>query len=201
MRVTILHSWGRANSANRAHLAHVGRGYNQPGIVGAWWGGIAYETKKKRMTITVAPEPFDSADARRLIGALDAHLASRYPPEQRFGPNLKPAQIAPGFGTFVVARVDGRAVACGAVRLLDPTTVEVKRMYVEPEMRGRGVAKEILAQLEGAGRQLGAHRAVLETGVYQDEAIGLYRRAGYREVDCWGDYTTSPTSVCYEKTI
>jgi putative acetyltransferase len=154
-----------------------------------------------RMKVTIAAEPFDSADARRLIGALDAHLASRYTPEQRFGPNLKPAQIAPGLGTFVVARMDGRAVGCGAVRLLDPTTVEVKRMYVEPETRGRGVAQEILAHLEQAGRELGARRAVLETGIYQDEAIGLYRRAGYTEVACWGEYTTSPTSVCYEKSI
>ena len=153
------------------------------------------------MKVTIAAEPFDSADARRLIDALDAHLASRYTAEQRFGPNLKPAQIAPGLGTFVVARADGRAVGCGAVRLLDPTTVEVKRMYVEPEMRGRGVAKVILAYLEAAGRELRAERAVLETGIYQDEAIGLYRRAGYTEVACWGEYTTSPTSVCYEKAI
>src|SRR5258708_35080074 len=133
--------------------------------------------------ITVAPEQFDSPDAGRLIQALDAHLASRYTAEQRFGPNLKPAQVAPGLGTFVMARLDGRPVGCGAVRLLDPTTVEVKRMFVEPEMRGRGVAKQILAHLEGAGRELGARRAVLETGGDQDEAIGLYRRAGYREVD------------------
>jgi putative acetyltransferase len=153
------------------------------------------------MRITIVPAPFDSADARRLIDALDAHLSSRYIPEQRFGPNLKPAQLAPGLGTFVVARVDGRAVGCGAVRLLDPTTVEVKRMYVEPEMRGRGVAKEILSHLEGAARELGARRSVLETGIYQDEAIGLYRRAGYREVDCWGDYAGVPTSVCFEKAI
>jgi putative acetyltransferase len=151
--------------------------------------------------ITIAPEPFDSADARRLVEALDAHLASRYPPEQRFGPNLKPAQIAPGLGTFVVARADGGAVGCGAVRLLDQTTVEVKRMYVDPEMRGRGVAKAILAHLEAAGRELGARHAVLETGIHQDEAIGLYRRAGYTEVACWGEYSTSPTSVCYEKAL
>jgi len=153
------------------------------------------------MKVTIAAEPFDSADARRLIEALDAHLASRYTPEQRFGPNLKPAQLAPGLGTFVVARVDGHAVGCGAVRLLDPTTVEVKRMYVEPELRGQGVAKDVLAYLESAGRELGARRAVLETGIYQDEAIGLYRRAGYTEVDCWGEYTTSPTSVCCGKAI
>ncbi len=153
------------------------------------------------MKITIAAEPFDSADARRLVAALDAHLASRYEPEQRFGPNLKPTQLASGLGTFLVARVDGRAVGCGAVRLLDPATVEVKRMYVEPEQRGQGVAKEILKHLEDAGRELGAKRSVLETGVFQDEAIGLYLWAGYTQVDCWGEYRSSPTSVCYEKTI
>jgi GNAT superfamily N-acetyltransferase len=153
------------------------------------------------MRITIAAEPFDSADALRLVSALDAHLASRYAPEQRFGPNLKPQQLASGVGTFLVARVDGRAVGCGAVRLLDSATVEVKRMYVEPELRGQGVAKEILKHLEEAGRELGAKRSVLETGVYQDEAIGLYRWAGYSQVDCWGEYLSSPTSACFEKTI
>ena len=153
------------------------------------------------MKATIQAEPFDSPDARRLIAALDAHLAGRYLPEQRFGPNLKPEQLAQGLGTFVVARVDGRAVGCGAVRLLDEGTVEVKRMYVDPELRGQGVAKEILARLEATGRELGARRSVLETGVYQDEAIGLYRRAGYSQVDCWGEYAASPTSVCFEKKI
>src|SRR5260370_5527391 len=136
------------------------------------------------MKITIAAEAFDSADARRLVAALDAHLASRYEPENGFGPNLKPTQLASGLGTFLVARVDGRAVGCGAVRLLDPATVEIKRMYVEPEQRGQGVAKEILKHLEDAGRELGAKRSVLETGVFQDEAIGLYRRAGDNQLPC-----------------
>jgi putative acetyltransferase len=74
-------------------------------------------------------------------------------------------------------------------------------MYVEPQLRGQGVAKEILTQLEAAARELGATRSVLETGIYQDEAIGLYRRAGYSQVDCWGEYASSPTSVCFEKSI
>jgi GNAT superfamily N-acetyltransferase len=153
------------------------------------------------MQITVATEPFDSDDARRLITELDEHLASRYPPEQRFGPNLKPEQIAAGLGTFVIARLDERAVGCGALRKLDLTTAEVKRMYVEPEMRGHGVAKRVLEHLEVVGRDLGVERLVLETGIYQAEAIGLYHKAGFAPVRCWGEYAESVTSVCFEKKI
>lgn len=153
------------------------------------------------MRLAIAVEPFDSPDSRRLIAALDAHMSTRYPPEQRFGPNLKADQLAPGLGSFVVARLDGQAVGCGAIRLLDPTTVEVKRMYVEPEVRGRGIAKKVLEHLVAAARELGAERAVLETGIYQDEAIALYRWAGFTEVECWGEYAGVPTSVCYEKAI
>jgi putative acetyltransferase len=153
------------------------------------------------MEITIAAEPFDSADARRLIEALDEHLAGRYPPEQRFGPNLKAEHLAPGLGTFVIARSGGVAVGCGAVRRLDQTTVEVKRMYVDPGVRGRGVAKEIVQRLEAEARAMGASRLVLETGIYQEEAIGLYRRFGYSEIDCFGEYAGVPTSICFAKAI
>lgn len=153
------------------------------------------------MTITIATEPFDSPDASRLVAALDAHLASRYSPDQRFGPNLRPEHLQPGLGTFVIARADGVAVGCGAVRRLDETTCEVKRMYVEPELRGRGVGKTILDDLQAAARALGAQRLVLETGIYQDEAIALYRGAGFTQIECFGEYAHVPTSVCMEKRI
>lgn len=153
------------------------------------------------MKVTVAAEPFDSADAQRLIAALEAHLASRYSADQRFGPNLKPQQIAPGFGTFVVARAEGRAVGCGALRRLDETSAEVKRMYVEPELRGQGIAKEIVDHLEAAARVMGTRCLVLETGIYQAEAIGLYRRLGFNPVRCWGEYEGVLTSVCFEKSL
>jgi GNAT superfamily N-acetyltransferase len=149
--------------------------------------------------LTVAAEPFDSDDARRLIAALDAGLGELYPPEQRFGPNLKAQHLAGGHGTFLVARDDGRAVGCGAIRLLDATTAEAKRMYVEPDQRGKGVGRAVLAGLEAAARQLGVLRLVLETGIYQDAALVFYRRAGFTQIDCWGEYASSPTSLCFEK--
>lgn len=153
------------------------------------------------MEISVAAEPFDSVDARRLVAALDEHLSTRYTPDDRFGPNLKPEHLAAGAGTFLVARAGGEAVGCGALRRLDETTAEVKRMYVEPAVRGRGVATAVLERLESAARELGVHRLVLETGIYQAEAVGLYRRAGFRPVRCWGEYAGSLTSVCFEKEI
>ena len=153
------------------------------------------------MDITVAPEPFDSVDARRLVAALDARLSNLYRPDERFGPNLKPQHLAPGVGTFLVARAGGEAVGCGALRRLDATTAELKRRYVEPAARGRGVATAVLERRESAARQLGVHRLVLETGVYQAEAIALYRRAGFRPVGCWGECACTLTSDCFEKEI
>jgi putative acetyltransferase len=134
-----------------------------------------------------------------LIAELDAGLAVLYPPEQRFGPNLKPEHVQSGRGTFVVARDRTRAVGCGALRLLDASTAEVKRMFVEPDRRGMGVGWAVLANLEASAREMGVERLVLETGVHQEAAIALYIRAGFTAVDCWGEYATSPTSICYEK--
>jgi putative acetyltransferase len=153
------------------------------------------------VNVAITAEPFDSADARRLVGALDAELSLLYAPEQRFGPNLKPQHLSPGQGTFLVARTAGKAIGCGALRRLDADSGEVKRMYVEPGMRGRGVAKQILVSLEAAAVELRLGRLVLETGIHQLEAIALYRGAGFHAVTCWGEYAGTPTSVCFEKAI
>ena len=153
------------------------------------------------MTPAIAAEPIDSPDARALIAALDAHLSERYPPEQRFGPNIRAEQTEAGRGVFLVARVEDRPVGCGAIRLLGEGDAEVKRMWVDPAVRGRGVARAVLTRLEDTARELGAIRLVLETGIYQAEAIGLYRSAGFETVECWGEYATSPSSLCMAKLI
>jgi len=151
--------------------------------------------------VSIRAEPFDSPEAQRLILALDAGLAERYTPDQRFGPTLKPEQVTEGRGRFVIARDRGRAVGCGAIRVLDSSTAEIKRMYVDPAMRGKGIGRLVLGHLEAAARQLGVTRLVLETGVYQDAAIRLYRREGFHELDCWGEYAASRTSVCFQKRL
>jgi GNAT superfamily N-acetyltransferase len=152
-------------------------------------------------SLTVSVEALESDDARRLIAALDDGLAELYPPEQRFGPNLKAHHLEGGRGTFLIARNDGRAIGCGAIRLLDPMTAEAKRMYVEPDQRGKGVGRAVLAGLEAAAKQLGVRRLVLETGIYQEAALSFYRRAGFTQVECWGEYAASPTSICFQKLL
>ena len=152
------------------------------------------------MAVSIDPEPFDTEDGRRLVRRLDAGLAELYPPEQRFGPNLKPEHLDAGRGAFLVARIGGEAIGCGAIRLLDPDTAEVKRMYVEPGHRGEGVGRAVLARLETLAAEMGVRRLVLETGVHQ-AAIGLYRSAGYAPVECWGEYATAVTSRCFEKRL
>jgi GNAT superfamily N-acetyltransferase len=151
--------------------------------------------------ISITSEPFDSQAAQQLVAALDAGLAQLYPPEQRFGPNLKAQHLEAGRGTFLVARDNGRAVGCGAIRMLDGKSAEVKRMYVEPDQRGKGVGRAVLDRLEAAAKQLGALRLVLETGIHSPEALALYRGAGFTQIDCWGEYATSPTSICLEKKL
>jgi putative acetyltransferase len=136
-----------------------------------------------------------------LVAALDAELAEHYPPEQRFGPNLKAEHLESGRGTFLVAREGGLAVGSGAIRLLDATTAELKRMYVAPSHRGTGIGSAVLKALEEAAREFGVRRLVLETGTQQGAAITLYRHAGFTQVDCWGEYLTSPASVCFSKAL
>lgn len=153
------------------------------------------------LELVIAPEPFESDDAQSLIAALDADLAALYPPEQRFGPNLRPEHLAAGQGIFLIARSRGRPVGCGALRILNSTTAEVKRMFAQRDQRGKGVGRAVLSSLETAARGRGVKRLVLETGVHQEAAIALYRRAGFAQVDCWGEYRTSPSSVCFEKRL
>lgn len=144
--------------------------------------------------LTIEPEPLDSADARRLIGELDAHLNSMYPPEDNF-------TELPFADAFLVARDDGRAVGCGAVRFIEDGVAEVKRMYVAPAARGTGVGRGIMQALETFARSRGAQRLVLETGPKQLEAIALYERFGFSRTDCWGEYVHGKNSLCYAKPL
>ena len=85
--------------------------------------------------------------------------------------------------------------------MLDADTAEIKRMYVAPGARGRGIGWMILDSLQTEARRLGARRLVLETGERQPEAVALYTRAGFARIPAFGEYIGSPLSVCMTKTL
>ncbi|MBV9859781.1 MAG: GNAT family N-acetyltransferase [Alphaproteobacteria bacterium] len=153
------------------------------------------------LSIERAYEPTD--DLRALIGELDRTLSANYLPEQRHGLVLD-AIFQPHI-RFFLARLAGRAVGCGGVALFDDFA-EVKRMYVTPVARGRGVAQAVLARLEAETRDAGLRVVRLETGDRQHAAIGLYERAGFARCAAFGEYATMApkmiaSSIFFEKRL
>jgi GNAT superfamily N-acetyltransferase len=104
-------------------------------------------------------------------------------------------------GVFLVGRLNGRPVACGAIRPVEPAVAEVKRMYVEPDLRGRGFGRRILAELEARARLAGYTVLRLETGDKQPEAIRLYETAGYHRIERYGIYRDNVHSICFQKEL
>jgi putative acetyltransferase len=152
-------------------------------------------------SLRIARGDIRSEDAQLLLAALDAELTARYPEEPVSEWRLEPDEVSPGQGAFVVAFRDQRLVGCCALRRLEDGSGEVKRMYVRPEERGRGAAKQLLQAIEAEARALGLVRLVLETGVRQPEAIKVYERGGFTRIAPFGHYVDSPLSVCMGKDL
>jgi putative acetyltransferase len=141
-------------------------------------------------------------DSQALITALNAELSAMYPEPGANHFTLDPEETARGRGAFLVVYRGDVPVGCGAVRLLDAETGELKRMYVSPAERGRGLGRRLVAELEAEARALGVRRLVLETGTRQHAALALYRGAGFRPIPLYGEYLLSPdTSVCLGKEL
>jgi GNAT superfamily N-acetyltransferase len=141
----------------------------------------------------------DDPEAAGLVDALLDDLAGRYGGRDAFHP--EPDALAPPDGGFVVARLDGAPVGCGGFRRFADGVAEIKRMYVVPEARRRGIARAVLADLEARARALGYRSIQLETGTNQAEAMALYAESGYRPMVPYGHYRESPMSRCFEKDL
>jgi GNAT superfamily N-acetyltransferase len=147
------------------------------------------------------PEPFDSPDVQALCLAQQREMHGIYG-EADIGPTRDGPMFVPPDGVFLVLREDdGRALGCGGIARFDETRGEVKRMYVVPEARGRGLGRRVLDELERHARALGYAALVLETGDRQDAALGLYLAAGYERIPCYPPYDTRELSLCFEKRL
>lgn len=140
----------------------------------------------------------DNPDFRELVRHLDAELRIRDGEDAAFYLQFNKIDT---IRHALVAYVGDQAVGCGALRPYETGTVEVKRMFVPPEMRGQGIASKVLSGLESWAVELGFKRCILETGHKQPEAIALYRKNGYRSIPNYGQYQSVENSVCFEKVI
>ena len=136
-----------------------------------------------------------------MADAQQAELIERHHGSPGSGEMPSPEYFQPPDGTFLVAFEDGEAIACGGVGRLDETTGELRRMYVLPAHRSRGLGRAILEELENAARALGYTRMRLETGNEAPEALGLYTSSGYEPIPCWGPFASDPKSRCFERRL
>jgi GNAT superfamily N-acetyltransferase len=136
--------------------------------------------------LEIRREPAASPEARRLLAAMVAEMLDMYAVSEMPTP-ASFEDLDPPSGAFLVGWEDGRAVAAGGLKRLEPGVAEIKRMYVTPDARGRGHARRLLAAIESAARELGYERVRLDTGASQPQARALYESAGYRAIEAYND--------------
>ena len=145
----------------------------------------------------------DEPPARELVAAMVAEIVGFYGPlESRNAPSATPEELWAPHGSYLVLLDGGRAVAGGGLKRLEDGVAEIKRMYVVPDARGRGLARRLLGALEDAARELGYARVRLDTGPQQPHARSLYLSAGYTPVPnyngndvatFWGEKALAPS--------
>lgn len=148
-------------------------------------------------SIVVDEVPWDDPEAAALRAAQRVEIDALYGPDSEPGAAPSAADIA----LFLVAYAGGRPVGCGGLRPLEPGAAEIKRMYVVPEWRGRGVSGAVLSALESAAGRRGWTTLRLETGLKQTAAIRFYERSGYVRIPGFGPYADQPASICYQREL
>jgi len=148
--------------------------------------------------IIICKTTSENPDFINLISALDKSLWERYPELKAdyWGNNI--LELNPN---VVIVYIEDKAVGCGCFKKYDTNTIEIKRMFVSPEVRGMGLAQTILLELEGWAGDLGYSFSVLETLYKQKEAIALYQKTGYTIVDNYEPYVGLENSICMRKPI
>jgi putative acetyltransferase len=138
----------------------------------------------------------DDPAFRELVLLLDQDLQIRDGAEHTFYAQFNKIDM---IRNAVVAYLEDEALGCGAFKEFQPGAVEIKRMFVRPEHRGKRIAAGILSELEVWANELGYREFVLETGKKQPEAIRLYERSGYQLIPNYGQYAGIENSVCMKK--
>ena len=146
-------------------------------------------------------ENYEAFTSQALVAALNAELLERYDGFDGSGGEHAAGAFEPPDGSFVVGWEGEEPVACGGVIRYDETTAEIRRMYVAPAARGRGLSRLVLAALEDEARELGYSFIRLETGDRQPEAVKLYASSAFEPIPRYGPFVDDPRSLCFEKRL
>jgi GNAT superfamily N-acetyltransferase len=149
--------------------------------------------------IQIRPARFDEPEVRKLVADALADLAVRYGGSGDDTP-VAASDFEPPSGAFLVAVADGELIGCGGWRG-HGDDAELKRLYTAPSVRGRGVARRVLAAVEDSARACGRRRLILETGDRQPEAIALYTKLGYEVIDNFGYYRNEPGVLSFARPL
>jgi GNAT superfamily N-acetyltransferase len=148
---------------------------------------------------TLRPLPYDHPVAAYLVEQVQQEYVQRY--GGRDAAVVDAAEFLPPRGIFLVAEIDGEPAGCGAWRAVSPGVAEIKRVYVEPSFRRRGLAQAIVEALEAGAARVGHGSVVLNTGQEQPEALALYADLGYGPIEGYGIYACSPGAVFLGKDL
>ncbi len=140
----------------------------------------------------------EDQDFIELVKLLDADLAKRDGEEHSFYNQFNKIEH---IKYAVVVYIDDKPVGCGALKEFEPSIIEIKRMYISSQNRGKGIATKMLSELENWAIELSYEKGILETGKRQPEAIALYEKNDYKLIPNYGQYTAMENSVCYEKLL
>lgn len=149
--------------------------------------------------ITLQRTNSEDENFQKLVKQLDADLAIRDGEDHSFYNQFN--KIDSIKFTVVAFNEKNEAIGCGAIKQFEPKTMEVKRMFVPIEQRGKGIAGKLLIDLEAWAMELGNTKCILETGIKQPEAISLYKKSGYHISENYGQYAGVENSVCFEKLL
>lgn len=148
--------------------------------------------------IVTSRTTFENNDFIELVKLLDADLKVRDGDEHDFYDQFNKIN---GLKNVIVAYKNKQPIGCGAFKIINNTTVEIKRMYVSPNGRRTGVATTVLTALEQWAKEIGYTKCILETGKKQPEAIALYKKCGYTITANFGFYENVENSVCFQKLL
>jgi putative acetyltransferase len=151
-------------------------------------------TLRKRASLRVTPVLIESRPG------LDPELAALVAAQERETGDAG-AFTPGGAAAYLVAVVDGRAVACTAWQALGDGVAELRRMYVRPAFRGRGIARQLIVAVEEEVLAAGRDTLRLATGAALTASVALYQSSGYRQIPAFGEYVGRPTSICFEKLL